>query len=400
MVLEGIFHLLSGYVEFQVRGDGARFFSIAAKRGFGFWGFRRVDGKAVARVKPGAYKKIRPVCRRCQVSTRILRRRGLPFHLRRLGRRKGLLAGALAGAALYWFLSGFIWGVGVSGQEFVTPREILDAAQAQGVFVGASRESFSPKNAGSGIIAQVPKLSWAAVNTDGCFVEIAVKEGTAKPQVEDTGEFSNIVASREGQIVAVEAQEGRPEVKPGDIVTKGQLLIAGLYQEVPDPYGPQPEKLYQRAGPARGRVVAETYREFTVQVGAAAAQEIEGPRQERYWLEVFGLRIPLGIWSTPEGKTRSYTEVIRAQALDVELPLAFERQVVVSLTEEQRTLTKKEQQTAALQKLREAQKAALPKGSSVVEEKLEYSWTGDMCLLSARCRCREEIGELRVISVK
>ena len=51
-MLEKLFHLLSGYVEFRVKGDGARFFTIAAKRGIGFWGFRREGGEAVARAKP------------------------------------------------------------------------------------------------------------------------------------------------------------------------------------------------------------------------------------------------------------------------------------------------------------------------------------------------------------
>lgn len=391
-MLEKIFHLLSGYVEFQVYGDGARFFSAAAKRGYNLWGFCRQNGLAAARVRPRVYKKLRPLCRRCGVRTRLRVKRGAPFQLRRLQKRKSLLVGAAAGAALYVFLSGFVWGVATTGAHSVTPREIFQAARECGVYVGGGREGFSPKNAGYGILSRIPRLSWASVNTDGCFVEIAVKEGAAPPQVEDSGKLSHIVAGREGRVVELQAQLGRPEVALGDTVTQGQLLIAGLYQEEPDPYGPQPPELYQRAGAARGVVIAETYREFTVQVRGQRTEQIEVGRETARWLDIFGLQIPLGLWSRPQGTLRTYQESSWLTLLGVRLPLGLRKRVTVLLGEEERQLTREEQKTAALLKLREAQRAALPPGGSVKEEKLEYTFTDGMCILHARSRCLEDIG--------
>lgn len=404
-MLEKLFHLLSGYVEFRVKGDGARFFTIAAKRGIGFWGFRREGGEAVARAKPRTYRKLRPVCRRCGVSTRIIRKRGLPFQLRRLAERKGLVAGALCAAGLYWFLSGFLWGVSVSGAQLLSEKEILRAAEDYGVCLGGKKEALEPRSAGQGILAQLPGLSWVSVNTDGCFAQVAVKEGAAVPPPNLTGELSNIVAVREGQVVEIQAQEGRPEVAPGDTVKAGQLLIAGLYQEIPDPYGPQPDKLFQRAGAARGKVIARTYREFTVEVGSQTLRQREGERRETLWLNLFGLRIPLGLWSRLPDQEESQTvrtsrEADQAELLGVRLPLALERERTVLLEEEEWVLNPKEQREAALRKLREAQRAVLPPGGEVEEEELEYTLADGMCILQARCKCREEIGEVRPIIVE
>ncbi len=69
-MLEKIFHLLSGYVEFEVYGDGSRLFTMAAKQGFNLWGFDRRQGRPVARIKPREYKRLRPIVRRCQVRTK------------------------------------------------------------------------------------------------------------------------------------------------------------------------------------------------------------------------------------------------------------------------------------------------------------------------------------------
>ena len=43
-MIERIYHWMSGYVEFRVEGDGARLFTMAAKRGMGLWGFGRSEG--------------------------------------------------------------------------------------------------------------------------------------------------------------------------------------------------------------------------------------------------------------------------------------------------------------------------------------------------------------------
>ncbi len=399
-MLERVFHWLSGYVEFQVEGDGARVFTVAAKRGLGLWGFRRVRGKARARMKPRDYKKFRYACRRCQATSRITQKRGAPFQLGRLWKRKGLLLGAVCGIGLYVFLSGFLWGVEVTGTERTTPRQVFQAAEKRGVFVGAPKARLRPKSAGQGILSDLPELSWVSVNTDGCFAQVAVKEGEPVPHVEEAGELSNIVADREGQVVEIEAYQGRPEVELGETVVAGQLLISGLYQEKPAPYGPQPEKLFQRAGPARGRVIAETYREFTVQAGSWESRRVEEGRQSALWAEVFGLRIPLGLWSRPPEGARVWREVSRASLLGVELPLALEREETVLLREERRSLTEEEQREAALRKLRESQKASLPKGSSIKEEKLEFGFADGMCILNAKCRCLEDIARLQIISVE
>ncbi len=397
-MLEKAYHWLSGYVEFQVEGDGARFFTVAAKRGAAFWGFARAESKAVARVKPRSYRALRPLCKRCGVRLRVRRRGGLPFQLRRLRKRPGLLAGAALAAGLFWFLSGFVWGVEFTGCEKVPVNQLAQCAREQGVYLGAKKGELAPRSAANRILNEMPQLSWVSVNTGGCFVQVAVKEGAAKPEPEKSQELSNMVAVREGEVVHIEAQQGRPEVKLGDVVVKGQLLIAGLYQEVPDPYGPQPDRLYQVAGAARGKVLAKTYREFTVQVEDSVQETQEAGREVRLWAEVFGLRLPLGLWSRTEGETQSWREERRASLLGVELPLALEWETLVRLERRERKLTKEQMKTAALLKLREAQRTALGEGGSVLHEELSFTFAEGRCMVSARCRCQENIGEIQVIS--
>ncbi len=398
-MIERIYHWLSGYVEFRVEGDGARLFTMAAKRGLGLWGFGRRDGKAVARVKPGGYKKLRPLFRRCGASGRMTRKRGLPFQLMRLWARKGLVGGAFLGMALFHFLSGFIWGVSVSGTEALPPNLVLETAAAGGVYEGAGREEMRAGNPEGTILAMLPQLSWVNVNTDGCFAEIVVKEGRAKPEIEDKEELSNIVAKRPGKIVKIEAREGRPEVAPGEPVTQGQLLIAGLYEEKLDPWTPRPDP-YKKAGAARGSVTAETKREFTVQVSGTVEEHIETERRTALLLEVLGARIPLGLMNRSGEESRVWYDTWQAEVLGTPLPIKTQRRTEALLETRERRLTEEEMKAAALRKLREAQRAELPEGSSIKEEELEFSFSDGLCILYARCRCWEEIGSVQKILVE
>lgn len=400
-MLEKAFHWLTGCVRFQVKGDAARFFNISAKSGLALWGFSKEGELPAAWARPRDYRKLRRVCRRCNTRTWLLKKRGLPFQTRRFWRRKGLVLGCFAGIALYFFLSGFVWNVTVTGAERLTEAQILEAAQEAGVFVGAAQKSFRPKRAALSMLEQVKELSWVSVNTNGCFVEIALKESQEKPEVVDDEKLSNIVATREGKVIAMEAHHGRPEVELGETVQEGQLLISGLYPEKVDPYSPPPGTPMTTYGSARGSVVAETYREFTVRVSESRTErEPTGKKQVNRSLTLFGFRIPLGFNIIPQEECRLFTERFAFSALDAELPLVFEQDIYEYLGDSKRRLSEAEQKESALLKLREAQRAALPSGARIVTEKLEYAFSQGECILLAKCRCEEEIGREQPVIVE
>ena len=62
-VVERLAHFLTGWVEFEVRGNGPRFFNTAAKAGVEFWGFSRQGERLSARGTPGDYKRLRELAR-------------------------------------------------------------------------------------------------------------------------------------------------------------------------------------------------------------------------------------------------------------------------------------------------------------------------------------------------
>lgn len=397
-VVERFAHTLTGWVEFEVEGNGPRFLNAAAKSGVEFWAFRREGGRVVARGRPAEYKRLRGISRRCGARPRLRARGGLPFLLARLWRCKGLALGALGGAAVYGCLSCFCWGVTITGAETLTPAQVLEAARQSGVAQGVLLASLDPKGAALSLQNSLEGVTWLSVNTEGCFVEISLRESLPKPQVADDREWSNIVAARAGTVLSVEAERGRPVVAVGETVEAGQMLIAGLYEQEVDPYSPPPEDPYQVLGAARGSVRALTYREFTVEVPQQSTRLVPQERQRQAFFTVFGLRIPLGLYAAPQQPARSWTQRRVWSPLGRELPLAWEEQVYEPLEEEAVLLGEEQWQQAALLALRRQQREELPPGSRVVEEQLSYSYQDGVCVLRAQCRCEEEIALVRRIS--
>ena len=200
---------------------------------------------------------------------------------------------------------------------------------------------------------------------------------------------------------AAQAERGRLEVQPGDVVEQGQLLVSGLYQYVPDPYRAQPTHPAQIVGPARGSVIAETYREFTAQAGSTQTRQVpSGEREERTFLRLFGLRLPLGLWSQPAGEFRFSQSVSAWEVLGVQLPAALERERYDPVETRSVPLSREEQRDAALRALRQLQREELPQGAEILEEELRFTYTEEGCTVTAQCRCWEEIGQIQEILVE
>ena len=398
-MLERWTHRLTGWVRVEVRGEPGRLVTLAARRGVRLWDFRRQEGGGSLCCRPREYRRLREPAKRCGVWLRARERGGLPFRLRPLRRRPGLVAGALLAVGLVGYLGSFVWGVKVVGNQTLGDRLILDAARECGVWAGAPRGSFVPKEAAHRLVGKLPELEWASVNTDGCFAQVSVREGEARPETRRAQGWSNLVAARAGVIVSVGAQQGRPEVAPGQTVEEGDLLIAGLFREKLDPWSPRKEA-YQQAGAARGTVLARTAREFTVHVSGVREMTVTGPETERVTLELFGLRAPGNVCFPPAGETVSTVRRWPLTLLGVELPAAVEVEKIAPVTVESRQRTEEELRRDALWKLRQVQRAQLPPGSRVEREELEWAFPDGMCLLTARCVCLEDIGVVREVLVK
>lgn len=378
-----------GTASARVSGDTARFLNVAVRSGIVPLTVRRDGEDLLLTVRPGQYRALRPVRRRTGAKMRLAGKGGLPFLLARLWRRPGLIAGAVLAAMLYHALSGTYWGVSVEGDAPYAVSEILAAAKEAGAYVGARRDALDAGWANHVLEERLPKLSWAAVNTEGCFITVRVRAAAAREPAGESGGVYHVRAKRGGLVRRIEAERGTVVTKTGTYAEEGALLVSAV-RTLGDPWGEAP--LFNLYTHAKARVYAETRHSFT---GTCALEEPavrEEPVGTRRALSVFGVRIPLSFSGAPEAALSGYRQtplVLLGRAL----PVVFEEQRLAREVPVTVRYTPDEARARALERAETLLENYLPADAEVLRREAEVRVENGMATATLHCTLLEDIAE-------
>ena len=340
MVVLHALRWVMGTVRFSIHGAPEPFLNQCARSGISLWNIEKKED-FTACILAGGYRHLLPSARKTKCVLKVRERRGLPFRLAFLRRRKGLVVGAILAFLLVHILSLHVWSVEVSGNVGIPTAQIESVASELGLKPGVWKKDIQAKLLQEQLMNAFPQTSWLSVNTSGCLIRIELEELSEKPDLEANKRACNILAKATGQILYMEVYAGTPEVKEGDAVVEGQLLLNAV---VEDTYGGNTLKH------AAGKIIAATQHTFTTQVEMQKeiAQET-GHIETRRSATVFGLRIPLSFTGKPDGTYRLEAEQVRLKVMDSLLPVSFYKE---NWIEEMRQVVPMSQEEA-LQKARE-----------------------------------------------
>lgn len=157
----------------------------------------------------------------------LLSRTGLYWTLTSLRKRPTLLIGLILYLALSVFLPTRILFVTVAGNNTVSGETIVSKAEGIGIHFGASRRTVRSERVKNALLAAIPELQWAGVNTYGCVAVISVQERTQSPESTSPTGVRSVVAKCDGIVQEVTVTRGNVLCKVGDVVKKGQVLVSG-----------------------------------------------------------------------------------------------------------------------------------------------------------------------------
>lgn len=388
--MKKITHWVLGTATARVSGDTARFMNIAVKTGLRPIRLQK-DGKDVLfTLYAKDYKKLHKIKQRTHARVKLAEKSGFPFRFRRMLRRPGLLLGTALGVALMLFLSGFYWEMTISGEDIpYAESEILAAAKRVGVYIGAPR-STDTALASVALLEELPELSWASFNTEGCTVQLELRTSVTKAEGAEHDGTGDIVASRAGLIHSITAQNGTVLVKVGSACAAGQVLVSGITQ-VGDPYDPEYNPVRCFYTRARAEILAETQRTFTASCPLSTETVRETDLGAQRALYILGVRVPLSLSGAPKGRV-AYTRtpfVLQGHTLPlwVETVRVYEEETVPV------TFTEEEAQRRALENLHQLQKLALGEDGCVLTENITYQTKDGAVYVTSRCVCLENIAQ-------
>ena len=201
------------------------------------------------------------------------KRLGLSVLFSKYKNRTGLFAGAVVGIFLLVYSSLFVWDVTVTGNESIPESVVLDALAENGLTLGTYIPNLDTERLEGILMLEIDGVSFISVNLRGTVAHIEIKERAKNAEIVDLSSPSNLVASMDGQIAAMEITGGVNKVKTGEIVKKGDLLASGVIDS---------KALGYRLVRARGTVLARTTLTYKIEIPLETHEKVYTGKSKTY----------------------------------------------------------------------------------------------------------------------
>lgn len=200
--------------------------------------------------------------------------------------RFSYVIGAAIFICILYFLSGFVWGVSIEDNKFLSPYEIRKCVYSLGVKPGIRKNKVNVTELEKEIEKENDNVMWVKARIEGSVLKVTVKEKVNPPKIAGVenadGVIHPIVAKTDGEIVKIYTSSGSAVVRRGDYVKKGDLLIEGV----------QGKDEYQVEVQPEGTAIAKTFEEKSAEVKVSGTElKRTGEVFKDIFVEVMGRKI-------------------------------------------------------------------------------------------------------------
>ena len=288
MYLKILIYYIFGYVNVIIEG----FFiekvinKCISKRIF-LWNTRRSKSTIFsANVGVRNYRDIVKIAKECKCKIKINKKRGLPFVLNRYRKRKIFAVALVVIMVVIIVISNFIWNIEIRGKvDEKMQKEIIEIIKNEGVEIGKYKRKIDIQGLINKIRIAREDVAWVGMEIKGTNLIIEVVEADKKPNIIDESEICNIIATKDGIVTKVEAQNGTPIVNVGDMVKQGDILVQGWIE------GKYTDKRYVHA---EGDIIAKVWYLEKEKVYYKQSYENQtGAKEKKYSININNFKINL-----------------------------------------------------------------------------------------------------------
>ena len=281
-----------------------------------------------------------------------------------------------------------VFFIRVEGNETVPTKRIHQCAENAGIAFASDVRSLRSERIKNSLLQQIPELSWVGVNTKGCVATISVVERQSQAEKEGNEyTISNVVASHDAQVLEITAIAGNPICKPGDIVSKGQVLISG-YTDC---------GIKIQATQARGEVFGKTaYKTTAVFPSVYGAKTKLITKNRNIFLQIGKKEIKLWKGSGISGSIcdKMYSQKYLTLPGGFALPLGIRIETCVYYRPAQIALSFAEAQPILEHQARQWLIGSMVSGQ-ILSQTLDFSQDEGAYCLTGRYVCREMVGRVQ-----
>lgn len=276
--------LKQGFIIIEVKVyNPEKFINFLWYKGIRVKNIQRVDiSTLIMEVPYGDYKYINSIAKRSEAKVKVISKKGLAFFLMRIRTSFSLVFGVIMFLTLLYFLSMFIWAIEIDTNRYIPPFEVRKQLKTLGIVPGIKKSKLNVYDLEKKIEDINGEVMWVRARIEGSTLKIKIEEKVNPPKNIVQPNNNDVIAKMDGEVVRIYTTSGTAQVKGGDVVKKGQVLIKGV----------EGKEGFEYTTAAEGKVLANTFYERMMELQVSG--EIitrTGEKQEEMYFEILGKKI-------------------------------------------------------------------------------------------------------------
>ena len=229
MFIKIIFSYLQGFLRITIEGYYIeRFINICKNKKITIWNLKRNSNITLSlNIRIKEFKQICKIVKKTGCKLKIENKKGLPFLLHRYKKRKIFIILLIIVFLIIGISSNFVWNVDIiveDNKELTNIREDLENA---GLKTGLLKSKIETKEIINKIRLERKDVAWMGIELKGTNAIVRIVKADEKPEIVDESQYCNIISNKTGAITKINVQEGTANVKVGDTIREGDVLVNG-----------------------------------------------------------------------------------------------------------------------------------------------------------------------------
>ena len=229
MIIKKIINYIYGYLRIIVEGYYIeRFINICRNKKYMMWNIKRVnDIRLTLNVEIKHYKEICKIAKKTQCKVKIKAKRGLPFLISKYKKRKLFAIFLILMISTIFLSSNFVWNIEIVEENGLEMEHIMEDISEAGLKIGEMKTKIDTQEIINKVRLNRDDIAWMGIELKGTNAIVKLVKAEEKPEMIAEDEYCNIVSTKNGVITKITAQDGTANVKVGDTVSEGDVLING-----------------------------------------------------------------------------------------------------------------------------------------------------------------------------
>ena len=223
-----IIHFIRGYLKLKYSGEEQiRFINLCKNNRLEIWDVSRKENEIHMCSTVSDFYRMKHIAKKCNGRPVITEKHGLPFLIHRYYCRGFFFVGLVIYLMLIALMSHFVWSISFDGNYSYSDYELMDFLRSRHITCGKAISDYSCDDIEFLIREHYADITWVSAEKYGTQLIIHIQENYDRKISAIEERPYHIVSNVDGVIQSCITRSGICQIKQGDSVEKGQILVSG-----------------------------------------------------------------------------------------------------------------------------------------------------------------------------